>query len=193
MPRASIPAEPRGRPSGTTPLPLASLMLPSTVSNASASATASFRDSVPRPAHSLSTLRGHGYPCASYDHARLASRWRPCLGGTGVQPAGLRTRFRYVFGFTWHPPGRGFLGARRKREEAREGEGGCSTVSRLLWRKEAAKPRRCAAHPAEFASREGARRCSSARRHAVERKNLALSADVRPRGTRGRVPRGPGT
>jgi hypothetical protein len=46
-----------------------------------------FRGSIPRPACPLSTLRGHGHPCAAYDHARLASGWRPStLTGRDFHP-----------------------------------------------------------------------------------------------------------
>jgi hypothetical protein len=41
-----------------------------------------------RPACSLSTLRGHGYPCAAHGHARLASGWGFCLFRSGFEPAG---------------------------------------------------------------------------------------------------------
>ena len=40
-----------------------------------------FRGSITRPACSLSTLRGHGYPLLLYDHARLASGRRPTFSG----------------------------------------------------------------------------------------------------------------
>jgi hypothetical protein len=49
-------------------------MLPSAVLKTSASAFVLFRGSIPRPTHSLFTLRGHGYPCADLRPRKTRSR-----------------------------------------------------------------------------------------------------------------------
>ena len=95
------------------------VVIPYVLASTSASATSPFRNPILRPACSLSTLRGHGCPYTAHGHARLASGWRPCLGRTGVEPAGLHIRFRHAFGFTWLPPERGLLGAQRRAGEVR--------------------------------------------------------------------------
>ena len=61
VPRSSTPARPRSQALAAPPV------LPSAVSTASALATCSFRGSITRPAHSLSTLRSPGYPGTTQD------------------------------------------------------------------------------------------------------------------------------
>jgi catechol 2,3-dioxygenase-like lactoylglutathione lyase family enzyme len=87
-PGSTTPVESREQASGNMSLRFAPSMLPSEPTVSSASTTCLFRGPIPQPACSLSTLRGHGCPCAAYNRARLASDWRPCLGRTGFQPAG---------------------------------------------------------------------------------------------------------
>ena len=90
------------RPFGLTLL-FGAAVLPSAVSTASAPTTNSFRGSITRPARSLSTLRGHGHPCAAYDHARLATGWWPTLAGRDFNPLSSYMRFRFILS-TSHPP-----------------------------------------------------------------------------------------
>src|SRR6185312_7756534 len=55
-----------------------------------------FRGSITRPARSLSTLRGHGCPCAAYGRARLASGWWPTLAGQDLNLLGPIAKFQPV-------------------------------------------------------------------------------------------------
>jgi hypothetical protein len=98
--------------SGALPLRFASTVLPSVLPNTSASATSLFRDSIPQPACSLSTLRGHGCPSTSSRprKTRFQLEALPWLGG-------IRTRWvaNQVSSRVWlhmFPPGRSLLGAR---------------------------------------------------------------------------------
>jgi len=115
--------------SGDEPLPFASMVMPSAPSRTSASATSPFRDSIPRPACSLSTLRGHGYPSDAYGHARLASGWWSSLAGREFNPLKRCSRFRsgvwlhMAFSWSrlaWRTEGPG-MGAVRKRASQASG------------------------------------------------------------------------
>jgi hypothetical protein len=64
-------------------------MRPSAVSTASALATSSFRGSMTRPAHSLSTLRSPGYPSTTQDSLPAGG----LLCRAGFAPAGLLVKF----------------------------------------------------------------------------------------------------
>jgi hypothetical protein len=66
-PGSTTPVEPLKQASGTMSLRLASPVLPSTLADASASTTSFFRDPIPRPACSLSTLRSQSHLCTTQD------------------------------------------------------------------------------------------------------------------------------
>jgi hypothetical protein len=66
---------------------LGTAILPSAVSTASALTTHSFRGSITRPARSLSTLRGHGHPCAALRPRKTRFRLVAYLGRTGLVAA----------------------------------------------------------------------------------------------------------
>ena len=95
--RASqVPGEPQcvhallSDPGGTSaPGHLGASVLPSAIFKTSAPTTRTFRGSITRPAHSLSTLRHHGLPCqrktrfqplAKLCRAGLLTRWVPSQG-----------------------------------------------------------------------------------------------------------------
>lgn len=97
---------------GGPPLRFASPMLPSTPSSASASTTSPFRDSIPRPACSLSTLRGHGCPSLlTTTQDSLPAGGPPWLGGIPTRWVAHQVSSRVWFHMI--PPERGLLGAQR--------------------------------------------------------------------------------
>ncbi len=57
------------------------------------------RGPITQPARSLSTLRGHGRPCAAYDRARLASDFRRRLVGRDFNPLGHDSWFPRCLGY----------------------------------------------------------------------------------------------
>jgi len=127
-PGSSTPAEPREQDLRDWPsLRIAPPVLPSEPSVSSASATWTFRGPFPQPARSLSTLRGHGHPCASLQPRKTRFRLAvlPWPGGSPY-PLGRATRFQLVLGLHGLPPGRGFSWRTegRPRRDARGRTGG---------------------------------------------------------------------
>jgi len=99
-PGSSTPVEPqeqdlRDRQS----LRVAPPVLPSEPSVSSASTTFTFRGPIPQPARSLSTLRGHGRPCAARRPRKTRFRLAvlPSPGGV-LCPQGRATRFQLLLG-----------------------------------------------------------------------------------------------
>jgi hypothetical protein len=76
-------------------------VLPSEPLASSASATWTFRGPFPQPAHSLSTLRGHGHPCDSLQPRKTRFRLAvlPSPGGTPTRQValpGFNSRWPYM-------------------------------------------------------------------------------------------------
>ena len=96
--------------SGASPLRLALSVLPSELSDSSASTTAQISE----PNHAAYVLAVYA-SCRSLPsaHARLASGWRPCLGRAGLEPAELLTWFLSCLAYMTHLQDEALLGARR--------------------------------------------------------------------------------
>jgi hypothetical protein len=132
MPRATIPAEPSKQASGAAPLRMASTVLPSTPTSASASATTNFgtefrslRARCLRFVTTVARVLPHG-------HARLASGWWPSLAGRDSNPLGRKPGFCLVLAYTFT--------AERRIAAGGDGEPYRAPVSRLTVR--AARSRR---------------------------------------------------
>jgi hypothetical protein len=108
-PGSSTPAEPREQDlRDRQSLRVAPPVLPSGLTVSSASTTSIFRGPIPRPARSLSTLRGHGRPYASRRPRKTRFRLAVLPWPGGIPPAGSRNQVSDHVGSTWLPPGRGF-------------------------------------------------------------------------------------
>jgi hypothetical protein len=175
---SSTPAEPREQDlRDRQSLRVAPPVLPSEPSVSSASTTLTFRGPIPQPAPSLSTLRGHGRPCASSTTTQDSlPAGGPALAGRDFYPQGHATRFRLVLGLHGFLLVEASLGAQKgveagdeERREGRRREG-----RRSGWRGAA---RRASARRASKRVARSARH--GARPHNVSYAHLRLRSTVR--------------
>ena len=119
MPRSLTPAGPQRQTIRAVPYFLALRCCLPLFQRRRLPRTARFRGCITRPARSLSTLRGHGCPCAAYGRARLASGWWPTLAGQDLNLLGPIAKFQPVLRPTWHPPHPGLAWRTRTARGAR--------------------------------------------------------------------------